>query len=437
MENSLDFSQDSLHLWLINHQEFIQFIKFDSPDDPLDKNLRKEIIFHTLGLITHFYHYRLLSSGPQRPEFPKLGRDIPKLYLKLARIHLYIQWKLYRIRCKLHQESINKVDELIEVLKDSMNVDTSQIIVVNTQLLFLHLLNDSKRSTQMAMKDFFIINCISSDEYTITNQVSSQRAHIHQVIFAMKPSFDRRTMNIGYHPLQDRFEQLIFSDSFIFREEIQHLISETCMTDPHSFTSKVVDLLQKIIRVFQFNDSFDVSILSIIFFRAIFDEAYSVFPEFFSLEVAPKFRCVSPYITINMIGASLEYLPIHNEDDSIKTIVLKNKHLLQASGLITELAFYNTPLDVLGGIYSVLSEIRLYTSSLDSDGALSQSFDCIFGLFLLVITASDIANIEEVLWFANEFSPSDGLSGPFEYSKATVAASLVQCSSIVKSLVGK
>ncbi|KAH0795132.1 hypothetical protein GPJ56_000975 [Histomonas meleagridis] len=350
--------------------------------------------------------------------------------LYLANIHFFLQKKLYKARCKAYELAMKRICDLVDVLHLALTSKIKIFIIIDLQKLFHSLLCDDEKCARISSKDSEIVNQISKEDIIISD-VNSQKAILNQVLTGMSSVFDRKSLIVADHPIEEKFCQLIFSNNFHFRQEIDQLFSG--FHSRHSFRDHCLSLMQQIINFFNLRDSVSVSTFSFIYFRTIFSHGISLNPDFFFEQTECAFHLKSDQIKIKQTGVLEEFLPQHEENESIKQIVAKNKVLMEASHDITSLGFMSNPLDVLAGVNNVPVKIREFVSAkAKSEDALS--FDTVFGLFIVILVASDLPNQEEVFKFAIDFTPEEGLSVPLEYAKATVVAAIMQCNTILENL---
>ncbi|KAH0785108.1 hypothetical protein GPJ56_011054 [Histomonas meleagridis] len=325
---------------------------------------------------------------------------------------------------------MERAKSLISALHLLLVSEINIFIILDTAELFRFFLNDTEKCIRLASKDSDIVNQISKEDL-ILDETNSQNSILNQVLAGMNPSFDRKSFIISEHPLQEKFEQLFFNENFHFKPEIDGLFSN--LQNPQIFTDQRLDLLQNMLDFFNLKDSSSVSIFSFIFDRAVFSYGISLNQDFFWSKVECCFRGNANRVNINQVGASKEFLPPHDGNDSIKEIIAKSERLTNAAHELTTSAFLYSPFDILAVIHRVLGEIRTFACEVSkSDDALA--FDTIFGLFIMTLISSDLPNQEQVFKFALDFTPLEGLSASLEYARATVSAALMLCNSIMEKL---
>lgn len=432
---SVNINDDPFYQWVIKNEWISRFLYYDMPKNPNKKDEKQLKLKKTIEEITDFYVCRFLVSEPDKPHFKPFPRSMLSSSIYLAHVHFFLQSKLYKKRCKGYQLSKQRVNELLQALHMSLVSDVNIVINIDIQELTRFLLSDSEKCIQLTNKDSAIVNQISKEDLLLyDDEFSNQNAILNQILTGMNPSFDRKNLLIGENPLQEKFEQLFFHSNFHFRKEIDSLFEEDALQSPQIFTELSIQLMQKMLNYYKFTDSANVSIFSFIYFRALFSYGIYLKPNFFLPDTKCEFRKYAKYINIEQTGASLQFLPHHDPNDSIKEIVMKNKKLSNAAIELTTTAFYPTPLDILSVIHKVLAEIRSFVCDECPSNDEALSFDTIFGLFIIVLVASDLPNQEQVFQYVLDFTPFEGLSGALEYARATVSAAALQCESILNTV---
>jgi hypothetical protein len=242
----------------------------------------------------------------------------------------------------------------------------------------------------------------------------------------MKLHYDRKACFLPPHPLQEKFYQLLFHHKFVLKSAVDDL------TLSDEFGVKSIALMEEMISRFSLTDSTDLAIFSIVFFRAVFDYAYENRPAMFRLEGMSNIRRLQGRIRVRDTGACPKYLPPFSDDDTFAAIIARDDLLILAGKELTAAAFYNSPLDALYCVHLALTQIRKFVGKTDAE--MTQSFDTIFGLFLVVLFGCDLPSPEETFDLVETYAPSTGLSGPLEYARSTISAAALQCNQLLQNL---
>ena len=421
--------ENSIENYLNLKNELKNFIFIEN-----NKNLNnKEILIKLISRITNFYNYCFLIAHPQLPTFSKISNFMLKSSIHLAHIHFYLQWKIFRLRTKSYDSSNLLIIELLNQLDFYLKSNNNQIININEEEFFFYLQSDPKKVISLLSKDSKIVNIISNDNF-IDNNINNQLDFLNHYLIYIRSNFNNKIINLIFDSNQEIFEQLIFSPNFLLKNDLDFLFKNN-FENSIKFTQKIVEILQNFINHFNIIDPIDVSIISLMFFRSIFDYYFIINKNFFKNHIISTFRNICNKITLSTIGIPLIFFPNSNDSSLVIDCIRKDNDLNNISNKLTSISFLNSPLDILSIIYSVLTDIRYFTSKFSNDYSLTQSFDTIFGLFLIVLIGSELINIEEIFWFTINFSPIEGLTGPLDYAKATITASIIQCNKIVESFL--
>ena len=431
--NSTSFTTDPLNKWIFSNEWMIPFFQIDSPMEEDDTSVRKHHLESAISKLETFYETRLVPEAIEKPYIPHLSRTMLQTPRFLAHIHFFLQEKLYKERLASHKTAVERTRELIEQLKGALETKTSIVIMLDNQKLARFLLSDSDVCIRIASKDSSIVSEISSYELML-GEPETQANVMSHILFGAKNSVDRKTMFLSENPLQEKFEQMLFHDGFVFKRDVSCLFADEAYESPSRFLGLTLELVKKMADFFRLTDSTDASVLSILLFRAIFNNCYTVRPSFFQNDLECVFSKHKHLITAQNIGLKPEFLKNGSSvEDPVIESVPGDESLRRAANEITVLGMYSNPLDALTGIYRALIELRHFASE-KSDADEAQSFDTVFGLFLFALICSDLPDQERVFKFITDFSPMDGLSGPLEYARATVSACILHCSSIVNEV---
>jgi hypothetical protein len=426
MKPAYDFQADPLSTWLVDHQDLIRFIQVDSPTNPESPTETQDSIMNCLNRLTTFFNYRLSESRPEKPILPKHVQSDSQSSSFAVHQHFFIQGEMYRFQERRHESSIVLCRGLIDTLMKTLDTN-SFVVKIAFEQLFMFLLSDPPEIQSLKIKDLAIVSEVSQNVMILPDAATSE-SELALILYAMRIHYDRKTFFLPPHPLQSKFEQLLFHPSFVLHDDVQLLINSG-----NQFSVSCLSLLEQIIRTFRLSDSVDLSIISVIFFRAVFDWAYENRPQMFQQRPESKIRQNYARYRVPDTGASPKYLPQGIEDSERLCDIIAKDELLEASGReLATAAFYNSPLDVLYCVHCALTHIRKFVARIDSE--MVQSFDTVFGLFLVVLLGCDLPNPEDIFTLIENYAPMNGLSGPLEYARSTISASSLQCAAILKNL---
>lgn len=415
-----------LNKFLATHKEFSNCIIM-SPHDGGQNDEDENNIITTLGDLTHFYNYFIVPSHPEKPMLPPLPQFLPSHALYLIHQHFYLQDKLYRERCKSFKQSIEKMDELIDILIEISKKQSFRFSFSKTSIQW-NLLADNIQAIRISSKDSFTVAQLSIHSQLIDN--NSIDNEIINILKRMIQNVDRSLSTFPDSELQEELEQIFNYPPFYFCQEFHDLCNATKYKTPKSFVNDVLSLMNKILKYLKLKTHDEVFIFSIAFFRIIFNKAYPTNVKFFKYPTDTKFRNIDSKLTLSAIGAPMNLLQGYSPNDHPRTVAKNVPEIQQAAQILTTAAFITSPLDVLLIIHNALLILKKYAAKV-SDFDTSSAFESIFGLFMLTLVASDLPSPQETFAFAVEFSPATGLSGVLEYDKATATAANIQCDALV------
>ncbi|OHS98141.1 hypothetical protein TRFO_35468 [Tritrichomonas foetus] len=506
--------------WLLKNPDLIPFFQIDSPDDSINEiqecKAHLEISINTLIEIKETISNHLM---PIEPIFPHNFKHMPSASTFLAHTHFFVQHELYQCKHLMILKSISICHDIIKILQSTIDnfdiLNFNQIITINKFKLLHFLIQDSDDLIRFMEYDSYLVNIISNQDLILLKSDDIQSLKLKQIVFSMKPMLDRHIIYLPINPLQETFEQFFFHPNFLFRKEVLTLINDF---DPKHFMELSFSLMQDIIKTFKISDTMDIAIVSLIYYRSLFDEVYQKYPEVYNVYSYSKINKYRDKITIKMTGASTKFLPknsfknlqsispndsmnkiVHNngkflnnnetaslnnhvgvsansynmkdikncsdvnfasmndneesnefesadgnnydydhdyDNVSVLEIVNGNQYLTKAKNELTDILFLNSPLDILHGIHLSLVQIRMYVHTFEKNedpNGFAQSFDTIFGLFLLAVIACEIPIPENIFEFLINFAPNNRLSGPLLYARATIVAAKVHLTQIVKN----
>jgi hypothetical protein len=411
---------DVLSSWLIQHLEIVPFIQVDSPNGP---DWPTEIRGHRiecLQRLTQFHNYTLLPAAPEPPTFPHTTKSFSDF---LIHLHFFLQQEIFRCQTEKHDEAKSCCDGLIQTLCQMESVPF--IIKIDFNPLFHHFLADPPSVIALKLKDSAVVADISQNDLTLMND-DQNRQVLSQILYSMQLQYDRKSFFLPPHPIQARFDQLLFHPNFIFSREVSGLA-----TAP-DFRQESLRLMENIVTRFNLKDAVDISILSLIFFRSTFDFAYGRRPDLFLRGAPSLIRRFHGRYRLRDTGAAAKFVLNRNPDAQLCEIVAKDHCLVEAARELTSAAFCSSPLDVLYCVHLALTQIRKSVAKIDPE--MVQSFDTVFGLFLIVLLGCDLPEPEAIFDLIEKFAPMNGLSGPLEYARSTVSAASLQCKTIVHNI---
>jgi len=435
-EKFINYNDDPFSKWLLKHKNFIKFIRVNSfftPKFPSDVKANNMLL--TLAKMTHFYHYSIIPAHPEKPYIGKIHKSLSKSSAILARQHFFLQCEIYEQRMSNFQNSLTQTRDLILALEETSKISSSFSVEIDENALFWELIADSENATKLLTKDSYIVQRISTNEM-VFDSFEKQSSIMHQILFSLKAFYDRKTMFLADNPVQEKFDQLLFHPEFYMAQEIDELFDTLGKVLPSAFTNRCTSIIHRILADFSVTDQNETYIFSISFFRLVFGYGVSLNSDYFFPKNECSLRLRSHDIRLEHICNDTSALNLCSDSNVPRDLVKSNPTLQSASEDLFLLSTMVSPIDILMQTHIILSKIKMYIieSGDSKTKEIACAFDTIFALFLLVLIASDIPNIEEVFTFVINFSPRIGLSGSLDYANATITAALKQCQIMLKNV---
>ena len=370
MCETLSFQNDSLLLWLLDHKEFTPFIEFDSPDEGENSDfIIKQTLQETIDQMKGFLHTLITILTPECPTFPPLSESLHKEDKKLTHIHFFIQWYIFELRINHYKKLKEYICEFIELLEERLKTidKQTQVIRIYSKQLINKLQEEPKSLIRLSSKDSIIVNYISSHSinYSLYSTKEQQKHYINNYLESIRPSYNIATNFIHEIDSDEDIECFLFHPDFLLYDEIRSLIIDFPYqeNDHNKFTNKVAELMNHILREFSITNTIDVSVFSIIFFRAMFNMSYRLHHEFFEFNYPPNIRKSCHQFPLDLISS--ENHEEFKDYESMEIFISNDPFLSEATKCLSYLQFVNSPLDQLGYVHESLTYIRNYLAQYD------------------------------------------------------------------------
>lgn len=417
-----DLSNDPLNIWLLNHQKYIKYVRINSAPSIRPANFgSNSTIEQSIMQLEKFVENESKQNTLEKPYIPKMHNSLTHASVYLAHQHFYLQIQIYKEKKKQRERVLDELIELKEALQGSLNANYFMLVDIDFKALSWDLQDESVIINKLLFKDSQLISDITTDTPIISDK-ASQIYLLRKLLFSVKQYYDRKFCYLMENPIQEKFEQLYFSDIFVFAEDVRHLLDTSNFQTPGSFTEQLEILKKKIIREFDAVEPMDDALIMFTIYRAIFCEAFSKNPDFFLIKPKSRFADIKEKLTLDDLAVDLSFLP-DRPSDNPREICAHSERLSNAVGYLNVSQLAIVPLDVFGSVYLALRELRAYAVEVKATDD-AYTFDTIFGLFLLVLVGSDLVAVEEIFTFARDFAGE--MQGPLEYANATVAAAIQQ-----------
>ena len=249
---------------------------------------------------------------------------------------------------------------------------------------------------------------------------------LQKLINIILPSFDTGLAFFVPSSFQDQFEEFLYHPDLIWSESVANIIHTFSATPPIEFVNEIVKLVEKIGTKIERTDTYSLSILVGLCFRAFFDAVYPQVKLFFVPELSFDLIAAMKYTKLSDIDPPRQCCPPDAKDDQLICDIFRNDpNYSFAVEQVEFISFFTNPLDILHHIYHSIQEIEKATAVYNQGDSSVLSFDATFGLFLCVVLSSNIPELMRIAMFTEQFSPPQGLSPDFEFALAKLSTASV------------
>lgn len=240
------------------------------------------------------------------------------------------------------------------------------------------------------------------------------------------PSFDTSLAFFVPCSWQDEFEVLLFHHDFMYSDDVQEIIGTFSSTSPNEFVLSIVQLVEKIGSKIDRTDSYGLSILIGLCFRAFFDAVYPEVKLFFVNELHFDLIRALKDLTVGDIDPPRCCCPPNTRSDQLVADVFRHDPNYSLAVEQAEfISFFTNPLDILHHVYHALMEIEKATNVYSKGETSVLSFDVTFSLFLCVLLSSNIPELMRIAMFTDQYSPARGLCPDFEFALAKLSTASI------------
>ena len=426
---------EAFYNWLQKNVELVKYIQIDSNVLPKDENemeifLKEKESSHLalLGSLTNFLNLKLLASKPHKPtEFPPAPPNSSKIVTSLTLEIRYLQMEEYNIRIKAFDDSLEKINALIDFLTDSDVIPTCLTIKISTETLFNDLTKEPVKAVKIQTlyehKIFTLCNIINKDF-----EGPSPSESLLYIFGLCIPRFNNALHFMELNSQQDRFNHWLFSPTHPIAPDITEFLENFQKWPRRSFTPKVFELFEQLKKHFPQTDPILGSILVLMYIRAIFDAAIGINFEYFFPNQESKAKSVADLILVSDLTPPTELLPQHKPNEAARVVFSRDPKYRAAGQHITAAFFQTNPLDVLYEIHLALREMHLGIAAKRKPSESRQvlPFETIFSVFFGSLLTGELPNLEELVKFIIDFAPAGKLAPEFQYAQVTMTAVVAQ-----------
>lgn len=324
------------------------------------------------------------------------------------------------------------IDHIIEkCIKSIINLYTSESLIPKSFILtletekFKHYL-ERKKKRLIALKKYHaeLADKLRKKCAIKITQDNALQA-IEQILQVVHPSFDPSLAFFCPHPIQDQFESLLFHPDVFCADQVTKILTQFSKISPTDFVFSIVKLVENIGKMLEKNDSYTLSALIGLCFRAFFDKVYPEIKLFSVPELSFDLILTLRDYTVGDIDPPRKCCPKMKDTDKIRDIFKNDVHYSLAVEQAEFVSFFTNPLDILHHMYHSLAEIEKAAHIYGGNDSSMMSFDVTFGLTLCVLLSCDLPELMRIAMFTDQFTPEIGLCPDFEFARAKLSTASV------------
>ena len=423
---------ENLYNWLLQNQNLVKYLQFDANKEEGVQDIRNERLLIISSLV-NFNNLNYPSVMPKSPTLPKIAsKYLPAKIRDQSRMNKFLTSYKYKIQMKHFKKYLSLLHKLIDFFQDEDLLPTYIKCIFKETLFYCDALSPDERIKYI---DKFIERN-SNIPLKIKKSIRKEKmAHrINNIVEKCSMTFNEKTCFFPLNSLQEEFEVLLFSKQHEISNEIRSFIYTFTNLNHDEFIENLNKIFEHLLLFLEAYQQNHISILSILFYRAMFSLAYSKYPQYFShLDVKlnnEKYTKLRNIITIKDISPPIKYLQKGNPSIIIKPDckvieIFKQYPAFQNVGQhLNHVLFYTNPFDALYEITFSLSELKKFVAihKDDKDQGNFIAFETLFTLFFGSSLLSDIIDISEEYEFLRDFTLENKISSSFQYSLMTLEA---------------
>jgi hypothetical protein len=228
-------------------------------------------------------------------------------------------------------------------------------------------------------------------------------------------------------PVNESYDHLmryITSDLFAFSGALSAAPGKFFELEPRIFLGLLFDLISAMARVLGLGSS-QLRALNLIVYRVVFDTvlaAKDIFAE------APDILAALQHTKIAALGLPNEFCPPNMDPARTPRDVFRTDPRFAAAVRELEcICFHTNPLDILNCVSTAIQLIKGAATQYSGGNVLFFPFEVSFGLFVTLLLASDIPELDAIATLIQNYTPKARLCGALEYAKSNIVAAAVYC----------
>lgn len=387
----------------------------------------EDLYLKQLGKLTTYYNYNLLGMKIKLSDITcnEMMHGTPKNTYHAIK---FLDYKLKKLREKKKQESISLVGQIIELLERHRPTHEDFLIYVDANLLFSDIESESPKAKQIIQLSNRLQQKVSL-LFPINTDFENLKLELTSIISCYIKEMDHKTIYVPMNSLQIRFETLIMSDLFRYKQHIKEIIESFELFDPQEFINQIFKLIPSILNDIEFNSDDSIRVMSYLLYRYIFDEVY------FKNKYIQKIEPLNPKLqnlTCSFLQIPKDISPPFNDDDTVVKIFRYDSLYKEAVAKFEEILFQTNPLDIISTVHQTVLVINKCASHYCNGTKSIFSFEETFTIFIAIVIASSAVDMTHISSFVDMYTPAVGLSPSFDYARAKIIACTTQLNEFCK-----
>jgi hypothetical protein len=225
-----------------------------------------------------------------------------------------------------------------------------------------------------------------------------------------------------------RMMRLLTSDLFVFSRALAGAADRYFELEPRVFLGMLFDMVSAMGRLLGLKSD-DVRALNLIVYRFVFD---AVFARSDVIRSQVDLLAASADVPVASLELPLEFCPPGiNLDATPRDVFRADQWFRQAVLQLECVSFYTNPLDILACAAEAIRCIEIAATHYSGGAVLFFSFEVAFGLFLGVLLACEIPELDAIATFVQNYTPRSRLAAVMEYGKSNLVAGAMYCRKLI------
>jgi hypothetical protein len=175
------------------------------------------------------------------------------------------------------------------------------------------------------------------------------------------------------------------------------------------------------------DESVERSICIVLAYRSLFARAYAMNPTFFFPGRTSYLGGLASQMEVNELAIPEEYLPPHEPDATVADVFCPLSCSRQSARHLEAAILHTNPFDMLCEISHLMEDVVNEAAAVNGRNMGMLPFEVTFGYLVGVVLTCAFPCFDEVAVFIDDFTPTTGLSAPFEFNMTTIQAVGTYC----------